>query len=430
MTAEERLIKYGSWRPLTRDSINYTRIITPNGEKNADRMKRVPTCVFLLALLLVHYAHCQRPLSAANQTTALQPVAVPSPRGSSPNRANRFNATSTLGAVGGFAGAKGPGNKISNEDLSNKNRNRILKQNRLKPPQRGGGDESEDEVPIGLPPPSWTAPFDVNGAELETPSPAPVEPHNFNRGGGGGVGGAAGSVNGALFPSATGAGSAAPDGIRGAEHVPGYSRPSNADRKSSKNKYIELMGAGPPSQFPQGNVNRNPSSSQRQRSKTNKFQELRNMTRQSTANLLGRYGKQEPPRMDSGAGSYHRINYEPNEHINLLPVKSNQAMQPNLGLEPVDMGEAEERDDVLTHTTGVVGGGGDYLGNDSFTHDPDTYHPKYLEHHEVEDGDQLAWATKNNETGNTRDPLKKIKSRFNMDNVRNLPRADECVCGF
>lgn len=343
----------------------------------ADTMKKLPTCVFLLLGLLVHYAHSQRPLSAANQTTPLQPAPAPSSRGTSTNRSsNRFNGTLPVG--GGVVGGKGagPGNKISNEDLSNKNKQRILKQNRLKPPPR---NEQEGEVPIGLWPQS---PFDVN-AEGDYATP----PHSFP----------GGSVSGGSFPSAPGYDDGT--GIRGSST--GYSRPTSG--KSSKKKFIELMGSGPPPKFPEGNMKN--SSSVRPRGK-NKFQELRNMTRQSS---LGRYSKQEVPRIDL-------ISYDPNEHINILPVKSNTALEPP-SVDPGDAGseETEDRykfnqgfDDGYDHANETGG---------SFTEaDPKPYHPKYLEHHDLEETDQLPQdVIKNNGSGNI---LKKIKSRFNMDNVR------------
>lgn len=352
----------------------------------------MPPCVFLLLGLLVQYAYCQKPLSAAtNQTTPLQPMAVPSPRGTSPNRA-RFHANGTvagagMAGIGALGAGKSLGNsKISNEDQSNKNLNRLLKKNRLKPPRGGGvrggaGDESEDEVPIGLPP------FDVNAADFATPPPPPF--HNFP----------AGSVNGASFPPP-------PPGAPGSAAGGTFTRPSGVDRKNYKNKFTALMNAGPPSQFHQGKVYNNSSNSQMQRTKFDKFRELRNMTRQSTANLPGHYSKQEP-------------------HINILPVKSNQAMPPNVGQSPVELDEAEgpsQTDDLFPGPDDSGGGGNsdDFLRRDLVVtdEDPVTYHPKYKDHHDFDDEPLGNWEVKN-DTGSS--PLKKIKSRFNMDNVRNLP---------
>lgn len=359
---------------------------------------RVPTCVIVLGLfnwLLVHYAFGQRPLSAANQTTLLPDVLLPkqglgngllvvgssglsnrrlSPGGnktmSGSTRSNSFNpnnaAGSSLGGGGGGLGngktpATAPG-KLSDEELSNKIKNRILKQSRLKPNRGGGGSTSEleEELPIGLPPP------DHHHLPTFPVSPSPAIPP------------------------------------RGGDT---FSRPAPTnERKSAKNKFAELQN----SQFPEGNLNRDPANSQRHRNKSNKFQELRNMTRLNKAQL----GPPPPP----------RFQYE--QHINILPVKSNQA-KPPLHPEVIHMGgdvdEGEEDHREETHRFSGM------LGNDSFQEhhemvteqDADVFHPKYQDHddveHEVDEGDVPSqWPVLKN---NSRDPLKKVKWRFNMDNV-------------
>lgn len=334
----------------------------------------------------MHYANSQRPLSAANQTTSILPLPpdATTPRGgnglgtgatnamntrrlplgainktmSGITRSNSFNPNNAAGSVP----VKGVAGKLTDEELSNKIKNRILKQNRLKP-IRGGGNgtvESDEEVPIGLPP------LDAGTLDLDSLPPPPTEspvspPAQF------GLGDVAGG------------------------EAPTYSRPVPVDRKSSKNKIHDLMNVN--SQFPSGNVNNNPSNSQRHRNKSNKFQELRNITRQNAQ--LGRYNSKherpEPP----------RFQYE--QHINILPVKSNPA-KTSL---PQLMDE-DAREDVR-----FPGDTGNYTPPATAETDVGAFHSKYHEHPEAEAEDGTQWSMKNN----SGDPLKKIKWRFNMDNV-------------
>lgn len=345
-------------------------------------MRSVLTFVFVVGLynwLLVHYAYCQRPLSAANQTTPILPLP---PDGTTPRGGNglgngvsasnglntrrlqlglsnktmsgitrSFNPNNAAGSVPG----KGVASKLTDEELSNKIKNRILKPNRLKPIRGGNGTvESESEVPIGLPPL-----VDVDGTlALDSlpplPEAPPVDPPAK-----GGLGDIAGGVS-------------------------TYSRPLPGDRKSSKNKILDLMNA---SQFPSGNVNKNPSNSQRHRNKSNKFQELRNITRQNAQ--LGRYNS-KPDRPEPS-----RVQFE--QHINILPVKSNPAKTLQFGMDEDAREEVRFPDDT---------------GNDSES-DGDVFHSKYHEHPEAEAEDDLQWSMRNN----TKDPLSKIKWRVNKDHV-------------
>lgn len=186
------------------------------------------------------------------------------------------------------------------------------------------------------------------------------------------------------------------------------------------------MGAGPPnsSPFPAGNINHNPSNSQRQRNRVNKIQELRNITRQSqhpSSTVIGRYNKHEPVIVVPPQGVHQRFDMnEANEHINILPVTSNQAhnkypYQPT-GIENMDIGEDGfpiEEFEIFP---------GSYDQNTSHVPiDQEMYHPKYSDHNiDAEDHHhQLSHMANNNNDGDTTrgDPLKKIKSRFNMDNV-------------
>lgn len=338
-------------------------------------MKKVPTCVFFLLGLLVHYAYAQRPLSAANQTIPLQPLPALPPRANNKTMLGNARSNPNSTPTGSGLGPKDPNKKILDDlrkRVSNKSRTKL---------QPLGNVSAEGELPIGLPPQS----VDVNGGDFATLPPL-VAPENFNRGAGG-------SVNGAQLP-----GSSPANPLDGG----GGKRP--------KSKYTELM-------FGQNK----PSSSQRRR---NKFDELRNMTRQSTTgkhnngHSIGRLmesdRRQSLPKVSLQP---QIINYDPNEQINILPVKSSMQL-PNLGISrQLDTFE-DSREDILAS----AGIGGAFMENDT-TPGPDGFHPKYLENHEqTEDGDQLTlWPNKYNESLNTHDPVKKIKSRFNMNNVRNSP---------
>lgn len=149
---------------------------------------------------------------------------------------------------------------------------------------------------------------------------------------------------------------------------------------------------------------------------------------------LGRYSKQDL-----------RVDTQPRPYIQ--PVKSNQAREfggGNYGSFGVGVGGVGEvavggvqglgTEEVAAGVEGgagadETGGQGDvvssagvgsgYIVNESTvtTADPDMYHPMYMEHQERDDNHHLAQWARSNYTGNIRDPLKKIKSRVNMDNV-------------
>lgn len=298
-------------------------------------MRHFVVCFLVMVLhswSLLHYASGQRPLSASNTTvpavaTATNvsgkrlPGVTSFPGNTNPNNQNASNKTisnnlssnarsnsfntllNKLSSKGGTAGGNGAGIDSSPADNpSNTFSSRIQKQRRLKPNvTRSGeaatGNSINDAIPLPSSiPPVTSLPYlfdeedessiDTNATSYsisETPSP---------------------DIRGSpIFPSGSDVSNSRP-------------RPSN--RKNMRNKYLELKNAG--QQLPSGNST---SFQNQNRRRPNKIQELRNMTRQQPSIVPGYsnpYLKKEPYSDHYG------------EDINLLPVMSNRAKQPNQSL--------------------------------------------------------------------------------------------------
>lgn len=380
--------------------------LVSHGDKNGELLSRelphldsiMRTFAFVFALfnwLLLHYALAQKPLSASNTTTALQP----SPLDTSLRTGGGAISSSSNGAITG-QGSRRNGAPISNKTLigwpntfnsanqgsvtgrvvdlklndplnNKRNRSRTL----YRYPTKAGNVDSEDDDSIGLLP-SWTA-IPPNSEEEETKfatTPSYRLPARVGHGSAdaGRAADGRGNVNQTSLPESS------------------LRPPSSNRKKSSRDKFLELKAQ---SQLPEGKANRKPSSSQG----LSMIQQLHHHINKATLN------KNRP-------GDSPNNFYDPAPPIHILPVISNPSVPPmKVDGSPYNGGNVSQ-DDYLQ-----------YSSNESNSELPSSgVRPLQNGDFSGSFANQTEWSTKYTNERNIKDPLYKVKSRINMTNVSTL----------